>query len=138
MTTFVLDRSRWYRGKSAARSYLRSPYDGLMCCLGLYLESCGVPAVDLTSERYPHAALPIPPEAKWLLAPEPRAEDQHSDRTLLAVDNDSEFLTEDVRERKIQAVFAKHGIEVLFVDSTPTGSVASSTSKSEGSEGSER
>lgn len=47
-TSFVIDRSRWIRGEGGQESRLHRKNDGRMCCVGMYLEACGVPRYALT------------------------------------------------------------------------------------------
>lgn len=43
VSTFVVDESRWLHGEGMETSYLLRPSDRKQCCVGLYLEACGVP-----------------------------------------------------------------------------------------------
>ena len=129
MRKLVINRGRWYRGRGPELSRLLRPTDTLMCCLGIYLESCGVPEELLSGAPYPTGSAlrqAIPEHARWLLEPEPPDDDKMSDRTLLATTNDAEHVSDRERERIIRRTFAKHGVEVSFVDGpSPTGGTAS-------------
>jgi hypothetical protein len=135
MKKFTIDRTRWYRGQGPDESALRRKQDGCMCCLGLYLEACGVDPEGLTEKKYPSGVTAlIPEEAQWLLAKGARpakvaalkADDpglaDYSATTLLATTNDDRKLSERVRENEVCALFAANGIEVSFTD-TPSGSL---------------
>jgi hypothetical protein len=121
----VIDRSRWFCGRGPELSRLLRPTDKLMCCIGIYLESCGVPPEILSGQCYPTAtsvAAHVPEHARWLLDPEPLDEVGQSDRTALAVTNDTKGLFRVEREQRIAEIFAKHDVEVVFVDGpSPTG-----------------
>ena len=83
-----------------------------MCCLGFYLESCGVTKAGLTGRKTPAevGAVLFPTEARWLY-------DMDNDGLtpsgeLMAInDNGSEYRREDL----IKKIFAENGVEVEFV-----------------------
>jgi hypothetical protein len=112
---FTIDRSKWQRGPGESR-LLNS--HGKMCCLGFYGEACGVPTDDLFGLAYPSEVrrsshlLPT-----WL-------EDSDDVAELICLNDADPTDEEDVsdeadRERRIAAIFAKHGVEVEFIDGTP-------------------
>lgn len=108
---FVLDRSRWFRGDSQGSMLLRS-WDWKMCCLGLFLESCGVPVEKLRNVHLPsYVNFPLPPKAKWTCS---------ADITYpegIVHTNDSTTMKEEDREKRLIALFALQGVELTFVDS---------------------
>lgn len=113
----VIDRARWFRGKGADDSRLLRSCDGRMCCLGIYLEACGVPSDALENTPYPstYRLRPfIPAEAQWLLARDSR-NPTSSDAIDLATTNDRTSIKARTREERIRAMFAKHDVEVVFV-----------------------
>lgn len=121
MKELVIDRSRWTRGRSDSEgTYLRRATDGHMCCLGFYLESCGVPQETLTGAFYPrdrNVAPLVPDEAKWLIQTSPLFNDQVDltlDGSTLVGTNDRKALTEGHREAEITRIFAKHAVSVRF------------------------
>lgn len=112
MKDFVLDRSRWYRGQDNGARLLRAK-DGMMCCLGLYLESCGVPHEELLEREYPSRVSGfIPEEAMWTVL--------SSDDLKVAWTNDDSALSDDDREPKLVELFARHGVNLTFVDGPVT------------------
>jgi hypothetical protein len=128
---FTIDRSKWQRGPGESR-LLNS--HGKMCCLGFYGEACGVPTDDLFGLAYPSEVrrsshlLPT-----WLTdvtdideeyGPVERVEDSDDVAELICLNDADPTDEEDVsdeadRERRIAAIFAKHGVEVEFIDGTP-------------------
>lgn len=128
MKKLVIDRSRWLRGEGANDSALLRPKDQRMCCLGIYLQSCGVPADDLAGRKYPSSVHgTMAPEAAWTVSNDPYrgpyAIDNNPAFAVLATTNDNPKLAAREREQRITEVFAIHGVEVTFVDPTwPTPS----------------
>lgn len=108
-------RKRWLRGKDSINmdgnhdSYLRRPRDGKQCCLGFHARACKVPIKDILGRGMPYS---LSENAKkklpaWML--------KRKIVNAIADLNDNRTLTEPVRERKIAAHFAKHGVKVTFV-----------------------
>lgn len=121
MKELVIDRSKWLRGEEPCLSSLHRPKDGKMCCLGIYLESCGVPVDVLSDRKYPSGVRSeLPAEAQWLVAPGYESVDAIP--TKLAVTNDTRKLTEREREHQIQELFAAADIAVTFVDGSSLSS----------------
>ena len=80
---FTIVRSLWFRGEGDDDSKLRRIKDGKQCCLGFYLEACGVKLeslddiaspMELVSER---SIKEVPKQARWLLSPS--SEDEKHD-----------------------------------------------------------
>lgn len=118
MEKLIIDRSTWYRGKGSNDSRLRR-VDGLKCCLGFYGELRGVDALHLDNRLMPVSPLVDVSRGSnrwpdWLFS-----RDLVEARATLANINDNTLHAEAVRERLITAEFAKHGVEVVFVDSLP-------------------
>jgi len=119
----VIDRSKWYRGRGGADSRLERS-DGQMCCLGFFGVACGVAPEHLKGIAYPRlpSVAHRSGDAKWpgWLFEEVDGLRSHlglnDNRTRLAKLNDS-VVGADERERAIAAIFAEHGVEVVFVDS---------------------
>ena len=122
-TAFTLPRSIWARGEGSIKSYLLRAADGKMCCVGVYLEACGVSRESLKGER----------EAQSVqLGEDPpyTAEDLIADRdgageaiATLYNDNDevigkgvSTFANEEEREERIIEGFADLGVVCTIVD----------------------
>jgi hypothetical protein len=117
----VIERKRWLRGADNS-ALLRD--DGLMCCLGFYGEACGIGSDDMLDTADPEecgtAVLSMWPA--WLLGFKNDSDDPDDgflrntgDCGRLIEANDDNRLTDAVREQRIAAIFAKHGVEVEFV-----------------------
>lgn len=119
MTTkrLTIDRARWLRGDLIQEdSQLLSPM-GRMCCLGFYLEACGVPREKLLGESCPSNLRELlPGQADWLAE-----KALHKDRVDNLVEdefisvNDDAQLSEKGRELRLQQLFKQRGIRVRFV-----------------------
>ena len=108
----VIDRTIWLRGEGAKASRLLRN-DGKMCCVGIYLEACGVPRGELL-DRSTFYILPSaekPDQASWLDEPAFSLAPSHA--TQLYAANDAEMCSD--REQTIAAIFAKHDVTVTFV-----------------------
>ena len=113
--TLVIPRNKWLHGEGADHSKLYRPSDGKMCCLGIYLESCGVPKSVLRNMNYPASVAldQIPEEAGWLINSEKA--DSGAANDLMAV-NDLTTIPEENREERITDIFSANGVTVLFKD----------------------
>lgn len=101
----VIDRRVWLRGEGANESYLLRSRDHKMCCVGIYLEACGVPKSELPGRRV--AIEVVPARIHWLGLP--GAEE------IYAV-NDGRFEPKK-REHELAALFKKYGkVLVEFVN----------------------
>lgn len=119
MTTkrLTIDRARWLRGDLIQEeSQLLSPM-GRMCCLGFYLEACGVPREKLLNESCPSNIEEfVPKQASWLGDINPQ-----SDRLNNLVEddfigiNDDPKLSDKARELRLTQMFKKRGVRVRFV-----------------------
>ena len=111
MMKLIIDRNIWLRGEGAGWSYLLREEDRKMCCLGIYLKECGVSSEKLLDMTSPCQLVEIiPPEAKWLIK-----KDSTDTYDLMEL-NDEKKIEKDKREEKIAHIFAKHNIEVEFVN----------------------
>lgn len=110
--TLRIPRREWLRGEGSDESYLYREEDGKKCCVGIYLEGCGVPLDELAQVSVANEIedYVIPVEASWLL------EDSDLVERELYSQNDNEDLTEEAREAIIRESFAKHGVEVVYED----------------------
>jgi hypothetical protein len=117
VTKFEIDRSTWLRGERG-NSLLRNS-KGCCCCLGFYLEACGLPPNVLEGFGTPenvHDVVAVPAEAGWLLHPsEESASVCDSGICLALIDANDNSDDEPHREKTIAELFAKQGIEVVFV-----------------------
>ena len=107
---FIIDRKIWLRGEGTDMSSLLRRMDDKQCCLGIYLEACGMPRDMLREISEPAYVLTtLPEETLWLMDTE-----KYQDINLMTI-NDNQDLWETQRERKIAEIFAQHGITVEFV-----------------------
>lgn len=105
----VIDRKIWLRGDDA--SYLLRPSDGKMCCLGIYLEACGINKNAMNGVNVPSSLGFILPEeaARWM------NEMGCVDATMAMNVNDNVGIDDVIREQRIAEIFARHDVEVEFV-----------------------
>lgn len=119
----VIDRSTWLRGEEDAGLLLREA-DGRRCCLGFLGVSCGIDDDAMASIGCPREVASTEWPA-WLVTSE-ETEDEYGDAELRRHDsatadrlmaiNDDGDLSEPEREKRLAAIFAKHDVEVEFVD----------------------
>lgn len=116
MEKLVIDRTKWLRGEGSEASRLLRPSDGKMCCLGFYSLSCGLTDKDIQNIPAAPEIAEIPEVMDWLI------EDcgnriVHSDDAAELMDyNDTPPIRDTDREAHITEIFAKHGIEVEFIN----------------------
>lgn len=145
MREFTIKRSIWDRGerfKEERKKRDRTPNpalkhheDGKMCCLGFYLQACGVPVEALRGHPDPKAVLEadnieFPQEAQWLVFLDHPELDEHEMEGQqcmsvwwdnsgtcqeLMTANDDEAISDEEREAAVQRLFAKHAV-VRFED----------------------
>lgn len=119
---FTIDRSKWIRGKDRGMSYLLRPADGKRCCVGFYLQACGLTDEQLSNRCYADSydqnlrKDDLPAGTEWLHI----SRSKEGGDSVYYVNDDME-LTETEREERIAARFAREGHEVEFVDSAPSG-----------------
>lgn len=113
---FTIDRAKWYRGKGPITSRLLTD-DGKMCCLGFFAKACGIADVDIINRSVPAVVkLEKIPEDWGRVLLDGNSVDGSSFTThTLMITNDYIHHTDKVREEKIVAEFAYHGITVKFV-----------------------
>lgn len=114
----IIDRQKWYRGNTDGSKLLRSN-DGKMCCLGFYARECGLSEEQIADKGNPASVDASAMEwgsGSWLFQ---SADDDHgilsADCNLLIRTNDCPAESEALREADIQAIFARHGVEVEFI-----------------------
>jgi hypothetical protein len=111
---FTIDRAKWLHGEGESSSFLLRASDSKQCCLGFYLESCGIPRDKLENRASPGniaflGGVQLP---EWLLDIGTLL---HSDEaSALMVENDSVVTSDFHRESAIIAGFARVGIVVTF------------------------
>lgn len=136
MKELVVDRKRWYRGKGNIRSRLLRPEDNQMCCLGFYGLSCGLKEENIIDVGFPsqvrtgqrhgvdksHKPVPLPKEMHWLeetiskqIGEDSSVFEEEVERTIGEI-NDNEEIDEETRERLLTEEFAKHNINVTFIN----------------------
>lgn len=114
----IIDRTKWLRGEGEGKSFLFRPEDEKMCCLGFYGLACGLSQEELSGIKNPGAPGIIEKFPDWLiqLKPARRWFDQVSEACgSLIIINDKEGIFEKDREKQIQVIFAKNGVEVEFI-----------------------
>lgn len=129
---FTIDRSRWRTGRYGPASKdvpgvgESKLFNGqhFQCCLGFYLEACGVDLRNLEDVAAPSqldGAARARIEA-WLIDLESQhnlPEDSTACKILMSI-NDGIFSKSDsVREQKVTAKFAEAGVEVEFIGEYP-------------------
>jgi hypothetical protein len=144
MKELIIDRAIWARGDVFAKEQVAAgapcagnwllDVAGKMCCIGIYLKSCGLPEERLKKVGEPvdvlnqatidGAEVELPKEALWLLETTHGSEDEPSHTnsdtaSALMAENDSDEVSEEDREKVIASIFAKVDIEVKFVGETP-------------------
>lgn len=115
----IIDRKTWYRGMGASGSALLRD-DGTRCCVGFFGAACGVPDEQLLdvqiaakvkcgADRFPRWALEKSHDSM--------AETNHlTDIAQLYEINDDTYLSGAKREWIIIKIFARHDVQVRFVD----------------------
>jgi hypothetical protein len=113
----VIDRSRWLRGgRGCVFSLLMQP-DQKMCCLGFYGLLRGLHSEDMLGVATPNSVNGSRDKwPKWLI----RDRNNSSACQLVINANDNPSITDAEREQRLKEAFARHDVEVEFVDDTVT------------------
>jgi hypothetical protein len=126
MMKVTIKRSEWYRGNGGKGSALLRDVDGMKCCVGFFALACGMER-DVIMGRseirdvpnYDNTELPEPAKwmaeygAGWLLNTDDAREIYNlNDRPVCELTTKSE----EERERGLAELFAKHDVELEFVD----------------------
>lgn len=119
LKNFTIKRENWLsyeaQRKEEVASYLREPDTRRMCCLGVYLRSCGVPTDALERVDYPENLLS---ESHLNLAEKAGLVEWPGSNTKvtsqLAKANDSKRLTRFEREARIKKLFKTLGVAIKF------------------------
>jgi len=118
----TIDRKVWLRGEGGAASKLLRANDGKRCCVGIYLVALGVTDELLTEVSVAHGTGSlrrfVADHTPWLA--NTHVTDASADANYLYSRNDDRGIEESYRERNIAAIFAKHGVEVEFIDGEAT------------------
>jgi hypothetical protein len=104
---YTVDRRTWYRGHSVGSRLLRD--DGGKCCIGFVGQQCGISNAELFDMQVAYGV----PSKLWptWMTDESSADIWHAYHT-----NDDENITDEVREVRLQTIFARHGDEIEFVN----------------------
>lgn len=106
----VIDRSRWLRNVSKSElSCLIRRSDGKMCCLGFYGCALGFNPVMMENYGSPESQLLLD-WPRWMLEVGDKTINSKDTRRLMTLNDDLGD------EQGITEIFAKHGVEVIFVD----------------------
>lgn len=137
VTTLVINRDKWLRGRPGDGSLLNS--EGKMCCLGFYCKALGIEPKYIRGKGMPDDLFErydrVQDQAKlaeklgWLVHAEKVEEEDwtdpsrttmrldHADSELcssLASDNDDDQISDKEREEKVTRSFAKAGVKIKF------------------------
>lgn len=108
--SFVINRGEWLRG--SLNSLLLCEGSKKMCCLGIYLKSCGIEDSVLAGAGSPIDIFKAAPLPRWLIS---ENKEWNSRLVSSLIDaNDDEHASEAQREERIIELFAKEGITVTF------------------------
>ena len=128
MKKITIDRKIWLHGKKQIdhtsdnpekASMLYRPLDEKMCCIGIYLNQCGVSKKVLLGKGDAVSLIDVdiklPKEAEWLVDTERYpsgniCSSNSKDAGHLMIVNDG-----TANEKTIKAMFAKHDVEIEFV-----------------------
>ena len=110
----VIDRREWLRGEGSVESYLLRG-DGKLCCLGILGRKLGIADEYLAGRNYPRD---LPLEADLMKYPEAlhEADGNLNLACRIADTNDSEGISDAVRERDLVPLMLEAGIVVTFTD----------------------
>jgi hypothetical protein len=114
---FTIDRATWLHGEGSEDSYLIRSRDSKKCCLGFYLENCGLPEEYLTDKMTP-SYCNVEMNARtpdWLLD-ENKLGVSWACQVLMNT-NDDTTNSRSEKEASIIAGFKAVGIEVSFTGS---------------------
>lgn len=112
---FTIDRKKWLR-EASETSYLLSPRNGKMCCLGFYAKACGYSDEEIEGFANPDEVLDINKFGQWLFKKNIfcRFGLSLDARNLIQI-NDERYTKDFYKEKMIIEIFANNGIEVEFV-----------------------
>ena len=108
---FIIDRKIWLRGEDD--SYLLRKKDKKQCCVGIFLNACGVTKKALRGLRTLDSNLVL--RDKFLKTwQETWTKSLDSGFAQMYSVNDNEITSEYVREKAIKGLFSERGISVSF------------------------
>ncbi len=129
MKKIIIDRKIWLHGKKqidntgdkpAKASALYRLLDKKMCCIGIYLNQCGIPKKILLDKPDAmdvlDAGFKLPKQAAWLIKTDTYSSEKEyynnsEDSGMLMTINDG-----TANEDKIKKLFAKHNVEIEFIN----------------------
>lgn len=107
----IIDRSKWLRGEGYLASSLLRVSDQKMCCIGFVCKALGVSETDMAGVSGSHTlgetGFKLP---EWLTTRVRGAD------LFRAYDANDQDMPESEREARITAIFARHDIEVEFIN----------------------
>jgi hypothetical protein len=114
----IIDRQKWLRGEGSQDSYLLRPTDGKMCCFGFYCLAISGKIEYLIGNKSPEDIMDHIPSDNWLLSKNSYDNGTHNspDCYRAMQYNDDGSISEDERESNIKHIFAKHDVEVEFIN----------------------
>ena len=111
MRKLIIPVWKWLHGArdsdGGCNSYLLRPDDEKQCCLGFYLEACGVSRNRLAGKREPRELHGVPAEAEWTVS--------DSETVLKLMDINDGSAGGRVNRKLIAKLFKQKGVEVEFV-----------------------
>lgn len=118
MTTYIVDRDTWYRGKGRNSSFLLTR-EGQRCCIGFVGKQCGVPDKDMVGVG---GVRGVPGRHSWPTWFDAGVRlSTMSDLYRAYEINDDMDITDEIREARLQELFQKHGDTIIFYNSKPNG-----------------
>jgi hypothetical protein len=124
---FIVDRRMWYRGQGEEQSRLLTQ-DGQRCCIGFVASQCGVPDEQLLDTSAIHQSIGIkdfdPKRISFKYREALPVWMSNSDTADFASSllheayfvNDKRTISDEDREQRLQAIFAKNGDQIEFIN----------------------
>ena len=114
----VIDRTKWFRGKSRG-SRLYRKQDGKMCCLGFLSLACGYTVTEIRQHRTPFSLWDTTGEWRFPICREEQSSSLDDLRYIygnLMITNDDEGISEPEREKQVTAEMKKLDVNVDFIN----------------------
>ena len=114
----IIDRQMWLRGEGATVSRLLRSSDGKMCCLGQLGIACGIPSEMIKNRAVP-SDVPLHVNAfpRFLISdPEYQPDASNECLALMKINDGVYYYSEAEREHALTMEFAKHDIQVEFIN----------------------
>lgn len=116
ITELTIYEDDWLRGKGSGNSALFTGA-GTQCCLGQYLEACGVPRQEMLNIGTVAGFFDktqLPKFLAWLTERSTTYHFNSAEGVNLMTANDDIELTEEERKPVVAAAFGAHGVHVTF------------------------